>query len=435
MSEFNFIKKLLKIKDEHIQITGEPFEETIKRQVCTLIPAKLYNRPSSCVNCGFDSYIVHDWIESRVLLPSVVRYKTFLALKKCRFTCKNCHSTVVSETDLVAKNAFISHAVKQGIAIDLQDKKTIKDIAKDNQVSTSSAYRVFTDLYSTFTPNYEWLPSVLCFDEFDAGNTTDAAMSFICMDGMNGEIVDIVENRRLPFLEKYFLKYSRKARMKVKYIVIDMYSPYMSLAKRLFPKAQLIIDRFHIVKLIGEAMKSTRVEIMNGFKRSSDLEAMKKYRKLKRYWMLLQKSRDKLNTTQYKKYIGFQKLMTSAGVVEEILSYSEELKRHYQIYQEFLWAFQEKDTQEVQRIVEENKGKTNKKFQSVFRSYKKFLSGILNALRLPYSNGKLEAQNNHIKVLKRIAYGYRNFFNFRRRIFIVKGYLKPSIRSLNIAIA
>ncbi|WP_256337668.1 transposase, partial [Staphylococcus sp. HMSC056D08] len=34
------------------------------------------------------------------------------------------------------------------------------------------------------------------------------------------------------------------------------------------------------------------------------------------------------------------------------------------------------------------------------------------------SNGPIEAMNNNIKVLKRVAYGYRNFYNFRNRILV-----------------
>ncbi|MEG1756098.1 MAG: transposase, partial [Clostridia bacterium] len=43
---------------------------------------------------------------------------------------------------------------------------------------------------------------------------------------------------------------------------------------------------------------------------------------------------------------------------------------------------------------------------------------ILNAFDCPYSNGFTEGCNNTIKVLKRIAYGYRSFHNFRRRILL-----------------
>ncbi|WP_192794843.1 transposase, partial [Streptococcus pneumoniae] len=38
--------------------------------------------------------------------------------------------------------------------------------------------------------------------------------------------------------------------------------------------------------------------------------------------------------------------------------------------------------------------------------------------QLPYTNDKLEATNNHIKIIKRNAFGFRNFANFNKRIFI-----------------
>nr|WP_276205065.1 transposase [Enterococcus plantarum] len=52
---------------------------------------------------------------------------------------------------------------------------------------------------------------------------------------------------------------------------------------------------------------------------------------------------------------------------------------------------------------------------------KKVQTSIKNALNLPYSNGPLECLNNHIKVLKRNAYGFRNFYNFKLRITLCFG--------------
>ena len=43
---------------------------------------------------------------------------------------------------------------------------------------------------------------------------------------------------------------------------------------------------------------------------------------------------------------------------------------------------------------------------------------ILNAFECPYTNGYTEGTNNAIKVIKRNAFGYRNFENFRKRIFL-----------------
>ncbi len=38
-----------------------------------------------------------------------------------------------------------------------------------------------------------------------------------------------------------------------------------------------------------------------------------------------------------------------------------------------------------------------------------------------YLNGFLEVKNNRIKVIKRVAYGYRNVANFRQRILLTNG--------------
>ena len=56
-------------------------------------------------------------------------------------------------------------------------------------------------------------------------------------------------------------------------------------------------------------------------------------------------------------------------------------------------------------------------FQTVFRTFLKDRDKIINALELPY-NAKLEATNNLIKVIKRNAFGFSNFDNFKKRILI-----------------
>ena len=42
---------------------------------------------------------------------------------------------------------------------------------------------------------------------------------------------------------------------------------------------------------------------------------------------------------------------------------------------------------------------------------KRFKDGIYQAFMTGYSNGAIEGTNNFIKVIKRVAYGYRNFEN------------------------
>nr|WP_211495217.1 transposase [Fusobacterium necrophorum] len=59
---------------------------------------------------------------------------------------------------------------------------------------------------------------------------------------------------------------------------MDMYCPYIQLAKRYFPKAKIVLDPFHIVQLVNRAFNQTRIRRMN----------QEKTRNLKLYHMLKQ---------------------------------------------------------------------------------------------------------------------------------------------------
>ncbi|MGG5310516.1 hypothetical protein IGJ16_002195 [Enterococcus pernyi] len=60
-------------------------------------------------------------------------------------------------------------------------------------------------------------------------------------------------------------------------------------------------------------------------------------------------------------------------------------------------------------------------FRKKLTFFNKYRTGIENAFQTPYSNGALEGANNKIKVIKRVAYGYRNFLHFRDRIYLIQG--------------
>ena len=97
------------------------------------------------------------------------------------------------------------------------------------------------------------------------------------------------------------------------------------------------------------------------------------------------------------------------------MSYSEDLKYHYNLYQLLLFHFQNKEPDKFFGLIEDNPKQVHPLFQTIFKTFLKDKEKIVNALQLPYSNAKLEATNN---LIKRNAFGFRNFENFKKRIFI-----------------
>ncbi len=144
-----------------------------------------------------------------------------------------------------------------------------KDIAHINYVSHSTVFCAIDNCFTEFIPKNNILPSHLMFDEFKSTKDAKGFMSFIFADAKTHRIIDIVENRQLSSLMRYFKNYSKEARAGVKTICIDIYMPYMSLIKECFPNAKIIIDRFHIIQLLNRALQKTRVDKMKNFATSS----------------------------------------------------------------------------------------------------------------------------------------------------------------------
>ena len=156
-------------------------------------------------------------------------------------------------------------------------------------------------------------------------------------------------------------------------------------------------------------MIRVRVQIMNQFERKSH-----EYKAIKRYWKLIQQDSRKFSDKRFYRPT-FRIHLTNKEILDKLLSYSEDLKHHYQL---LLFHFQNKEPEKFFGLIEDNIKKVHPLFQTVFKTFLKDKEKIVNALQLPYSNAKLETTNNLIKLIKRNAFGFRNFENFKKRIFI-----------------
>ncbi|CVS21109.1 transposase [Streptococcus pneumoniae] len=248
-------------------------------------------------------------------------------------------------------------------------------------------------------------------------------MSFIAQDFEKLDIITVLEGRTQAVIRDHFLKYDRAVRCRVKIITMDMFSPYYDLAKQLrfqisrlrlkqSPNAKIVLDCFHIVQHLSRAMSRVRVQIMNQFHRKSH-----EYKAIKRYWKLIQQDSRKLSDKRFYRPT-FRMHLTNKEILNKLLSYSQDLKHHYQLYQLLLFHFQNKEPEKFFELIEDNLKQVHPIFQTVFKTFLKDKEKIINALQLHYSNAKLEATNNLIKLIKRNAFGFRNFENFKKRIFI-----------------
>ena len=344
---------------------------------------------------------------SKIPLLEQAGTPTLLRLKKRRFQCKSCKRVTVAETSIVEKNCQISNLVRQKVAQLLTDKVSLTDIARRLRVSTSTVYRKLDQF--TFKEHYDKLPAVMSWDEF---GFKKGELAFVAQNYETNQLITIFDNRRQTTIRNYSLKYPLKARQKVQFITMDMSGAYIPLARRLFPNAKIVLDCFHIIQHLGRAFLKTRIAIMSQFDKKS-----LPYRSLKNHWRLFQKDSRKLSLNSFYSKT-FRQTLSPHEIIEKTLDFSEELTDYYTLYQLLLFHFQEKRVDEFFELIEENRSKVNHYFQTVFRTFLRHKQYIKKALETDYSNAKLEATNKLIKDVKRLGFGFRNFINFRKRVFI-----------------
>ncbi|WP_423215573.1 ISL3 family transposase [Streptococcus anginosus] len=396
MEQLHFITKLLDIKDPNIQIIDIINKDTHKE-----IIAKLDYYAPSCPECGSQMKKYDFQKPSKIPYLETTGMPTRILLKKRRFKCYQCSKMMVAETSLIKK------IINQKIAQKLIEKASMTVIARQLAISTSTVIRKLNDF--RFKHDFSRLPEIMSWDEYAF---TKGKMSFIAQDFDNRNIITVLEGRTQAIIRNHFLRYDRAVRCQVKIITMDIFSPYYALAKQLFPCAKIVLDRFHIVQHLSRAMSRIRVQIMNQFERKSH-----EYKTIKRYWKLIQQNSRKLSDKQFYRPT-FRMHLTNKEILDKLLSYSEDLRHHYNIYQLLLFHFQNKEPDKFFGLIEDNLKLVHPLFQTVFKTFLKDKEKIVNALQLPYSNTKLEATNNLIKLIKRNAFGFQNFENFKKRIFI-----------------
>ena len=412
----NCIRLTLNIKDESINFKKDYLTEELINGIQTLVFSGIHNPkvPKSCPKCGTvneDYSIIKNGTKIiSIKLPKISNRLAILRLKKQRFLCRSCNRSFISTTTIVKFNHSISVNTMLSALIELKGKSSVKDISERHNISHTTLHNYLRELGSEFIADKTFLPPHLCFDEFKSVKGIDAYMSFICTDS-KGRIIDIVQNRLLSHLKSYFFSYTKEARDNVRTICIDMYSPYIELIRSCFPKAEIITDRFHVIQLISRSLNRTRIKVMK--------EHPKMQNKLKKYWKLILKSNDDLDTENHRRFKCFNYHMTEAQVVSELLRIDDELEATYWYYQEFLRNFRKRNIERCKELIHNPNKDLSETMLITIKTFKEQEKYIVNSMRYSYSNGVIEGTNNLIKVLKRIAFGYRSYDNFRNRILLV----------------
>lgn len=229
----------------------------------------------------------------------------------------------------------------------------------------------------------------------------------VISDPISGVVVDLSENRNYNSCEQAIISsIGEEYRDKVKTVTMDMWKPFLNATKDLLPKAEIVHDRFHLVKYLNDAIDKVR------------RREVKKHDELKNTKYIFLKNPE--NQTE-KQRVRF----------ESISSTNYEVSRAWQVKENFRDIFGCETIGEAFSLVFQwvsHAVRTNiKEIIKVVNTFSNHLDGIINAMVKTFSNAMAERLNGKIQEIKACGRGYRRFENFRNAILFFHGglYLYP----------
>ena len=209
------------------------------------------------------------------------------------------------------------------------------------------------------------------------------------------DVVDVLEKRTQEKLRTRLEQLTEQERSQIREVAIDMWEPYSNVCEELLPNAIIIVDRFHVAKAVNEELKKLKNQ-----EKKHHPEVIKGA-----HYPLL-KNQENLTDTQQEK-------------LDQVYETCPTLRMAHRLKECFRHIFEYPSTKEkaIQRL---QKWSYIAEKENLFPKFRKTLSSwmdkIANYFRQRTTSGMVEGINNKIKLIKRRAFGFRNFGNFRLRV-------------------
>lgn len=223
----------------------------------------------------------------------------------------------------------------------------------------------------------------------------------VIVDLDTGQVLDLLEDRSKQSLICYFKAKGEPFCRQIELFCSDMWEGYLTMAKEVFPNAVLVADRFHFFSRLQKAVDTCRRYLRNKYKQADELKNIK-WLLLKNPSSLTMPEKQQLETLFYKpEYALLKAVYQAKNTFRDILE--SDLKR-------------EQAENQIQAWLTTIEQSTNRFMNDFVKFYTTWKSYILNYFHGRYSTGIIEGINNKIKSLKRRAFGFSNFYNFKLRV-------------------
>lgn len=358
-----------------------------------------------CPDCHTITNKIHQNHYYRVRDIPFGTYEVLLNVNRRQFRCNNCGKVCSQELNFVKKRR--TYTIRLG-------EKVVKEVLESDILNTAkrngiTPREIETLLREKAEDLLEKKPGDLKRLGIDEITNLKGGKNYraVLVDLDKKKPIAILENRNKETIREYLKSLGLEVLEQIEEVSIDLWIGYKTLILELMPNAQIVADRFHVMKQINEELDAMRKKykreaekIKNKREREEKLEGLKnsKYPLLKKKENLNEREKEKLK--EIKK------------VAPELIKIYEEKEAWRDIFESEITGDEALD-----KIAEWMKS-AQKYLPESCKTIRGWLDEILAYFDNRTSQGIVEGINQKIKLIKRRAYGMININNFRQRILL-----------------
>jgi len=345
-----------------------------------------------CAACGSENV----WRQGSVTRPfrtlPIGRVPVTLRVEIPRLLCHDCGKTRQADLGFAEPRRTYTKSFERYV-LELSRHMTIKDVAEHLGVSWDVVKEIQKrHLRKKFAkPKLKHLRQI-AIDEISVGKGHRYVT--IVLDLESGAVVHVGEGKGGDALTAFW-KRLRGSGAKVQAVATDMSPAYIEAVTTHLPRATLVFDRFHVIKLCNDKLSELRRSLYRELIDRMQKDVLKGTR-----WLLLKRP-ENLDATR-----------NEPARLKEALRLNEPLATAYYLKEELNEVWEQEDQEQAQSLLMDwivyAEATGIRVLHQLARTLRMHAQGILAYYDYPISTGPLEGTNNKIKTMKRQAYGFRD---------------------------
>lgn len=367
--------------------------------------------PTACFHCGSRDVIGHGRHQRR-LHDRPCGYPTVLVWDQQRVRCRDCGRTSRQRHPEVPGRRATTHRFR-GLLFDQACRRNFTDVASDNGVSHYRVVEAF-DAHAPAALPPMTHDGVLAMDE--SSFRRPFGFVTVLFDPLGRVALEMQPGRTQGSAMALLWSLPAASRASVRAVVIDCHWPFRKAVHAVLPDANVIADRFHVVRAVDAAAQ--RVRARHGRRPRTE--------RISRDGGTSRQHNPANDPSVYRARFTFQKRAHALNpdersALDELFARAPEVGVAYWMKEAFSAIYDAPDRTEAERrlaVWEHNLAGAPPELQAVWRTLRWWRDEILAYFPDRLTNAFAEGATNKIKVLKRAAYGMRNPHRYRHRVLL-----------------